>query len=90
MGPFLGQALDQHSISKADPDRLSPVFKVLTIFFVQLMNIGWYFSAEPVVDVDEFGPFGDLRPWDPRERTSQPAVEKMLKRKLVREAHIIS
>lgn len=46
---------------KAYPDKKCADVKVLTIFLMQLMDIVWYLSAEPVVDVDELGPPGDFR-----------------------------
>jgi hypothetical protein len=55
-----------------------PLIKVLTIFLVQFMNIVWDFPGEPIVDVDNVGPFRDRRTWNARERTGQPAVNEVL------------
>jgi hypothetical protein len=35
---------------------------LLTVFFVELMNIEWDLAVKPVVDVHKVRPFGDLGP----------------------------
>ena len=52
--------------------------KMLTVFLMQIMDIVWNFTGEPIVKVDKIGPFRNRRARDSRKRVGKPAVNEAL------------